>query len=75
MAEGLGVAASLVTLAEVAVKLGRFIKSIRQAPGEIISLRDELDRLKPVFDRVEDVCNKVPGRYRFYLLTTLFSAG
>ena len=71
MAEGLGVAASLVTLAEVAVKLGKFIKSIRGAPSEIASLRDELDRLIPVFDRVEDICNKVPERYCFSLSTTL----
>jgi len=65
MAEGLGAAASLVTLAEVALKLGRFIKSIHKAPSEIISLHDELDRLILVFDRAEDICKKVPERYQF----------
>jgi hypothetical protein len=41
MAEPIGLAASIITLAEVTTKLVKFITAVRDAPGEILALSNE----------------------------------
>jgi len=63
MAEFVGLAASVCTLAEVGRKLGKVIRSCAFCPAEILALNNELSDLKLVFAQADKVCTTVPERY------------
>jgi len=60
MAELVGLAASIATLAELAGHVKKFVQTYRNAPAEIFALKTELIGLEFVFAQVEEVCTQDP---------------
>jgi len=53
MAEPVGLAASVITLAEIVTKLVKFVAAVRNAPGEILALSNEAADLNLVVSEVQ----------------------
>jgi len=49
MAEAIGLAASVLTLTDAAVRIGRMIRSLKHAPEELSALNSEIVDLKDLF--------------------------
>ncbi|KAF2137064.1 uncharacterized protein K452DRAFT_312628 [Aplosporella prunicola CBS 121167] len=55
MAEVIGLVASVITLAETAVKLGRLINRLHEAPAELLALSNEIENFRVLLYEVEKV--------------------
>ena len=62
MAEILGATASVATLTNLVVKLGKAVHTYRNAAEDGQTLWGELKGLEYVLQRVGEVCQKIPQR-------------
>ena len=63
MADPLGVAASILSLTDAVIIIGRFIRRIRNCPAELLAVNNELSDLRYVLTEVERLQEneEVPG--------------
>jgi hypothetical protein len=55
MAEIVGLAASILQVAETTARLARLIRELRNAPAELLELSNEATELRAVFEAIQDL--------------------